>query len=93
MGRGAIERAGLRPAAPKNCAHTHRETLTYTRSLSSFYWEWYVETTLPSPLHQVFEELDWAAAHDEEAAAIAAEGVRTAETYLTGNGRTCYWYR
>ncbi|KAG2432507.1 hypothetical protein HXX76_008852 [Chlamydomonas incerta] len=42
---------------------------------------------------EVFEELDWAQAHDEEAAAIAAEGVRTAAAYLTGNGRTCYWFR
>ncbi|EFJ42937.1 hypothetical protein VOLCADRAFT_107032 [Volvox carteri f. nagariensis] len=40
----------------------------------------------------VFTELDWAAANDEAAAAIAAEGQRIAATYLTGNGRTCYWY-
>ena len=42
---------------------------------------------------QVFEELDWAQEHDQEAAAIAAEGGRTAATYLTGNARACYWFR
>ncbi|PNH01734.1 hypothetical protein TSOC_012356 [Tetrabaena socialis] len=42
---------------------------------------------------EVYEQMDWAEAHDEEARAIAAEGQRTAATFLTGNGRTCYWYR
>ncbi len=45
------------------------------------------------PYGQVFAELDWAEAHDEEAQAVAAEGARTAAAYLTGAGRTCYWFR
>ncbi|KAG2425555.1 hypothetical protein HXX76_013599 [Chlamydomonas incerta] len=42
---------------------------------------------------EVMEELDWAAAHDPQVARIAQAGVALARTYLTGPGRTCYWYR
>ncbi|KAG2453556.1 hypothetical protein HYH02_001775 [Chlamydomonas schloesseri] len=42
---------------------------------------------------EVLAELDWAAAHDSDVAAIAAAGVKLAQTYLVGNGRTCYWFR
>ncbi|KAG2489399.1 hypothetical protein HYH03_012040 [Edaphochlamys debaryana] len=42
---------------------------------------------------EVLAEMDWAAAHDDEARRIAEAGVQTVQRYLTSNGRTCYWYR
>ncbi|KAG2495992.1 hypothetical protein HYH03_005916 [Edaphochlamys debaryana] len=41
----------------------------------------------------VLEKLDWARENDDKARRIAAAGVKTAATYLTANGRACYWYR
>ncbi|KAG2488892.1 hypothetical protein HYH03_012522 [Edaphochlamys debaryana] len=41
----------------------------------------------------VLKQLNWAHANDNKARLIAAAGVKTAATYLTANGRSCYWYR
>ncbi|KAG2454068.1 hypothetical protein HYH02_001109 [Chlamydomonas schloesseri] len=65
-------------------AYYYRTLLKHRVNVLEFWRRWPEE---------VFEELDWAQAHDEEAEAVAAEGARTAATFLTGAGRTCYWFR
>ncbi|GLI62738.1 hypothetical protein VaNZ11_005470 [Volvox africanus] len=69
-------------------AYYYRSLLQHRVSLVEF-WR---DEEVDGP-EDVLRELDWAEANDEEAARVAAEGQRIAATYLTGNGRTCYWYR
>ncbi|GIL69192.1 hypothetical protein Vretimale_12585 [Volvox reticuliferus] len=69
-------------------AYYYRSLLQHRVNLVEF-WK---DEEVDGP-EDVLRELDWAAANDEAAARMAAEGQRIAATYLTGNGRTCYWYR